>query len=211
MRLDLFGDVVERLRTIDPRTQLTISNLSNLELLPISEVIINKTTVTNFRKNYRKTFGIGGSLDTLYSAVSNGFKVQGVEQWFPLFYDRLETIFDYLPKAYYFLDTDISYMHEQRWKKINEQFNARLNPTKNKNFKSAFLPCEPNSLYLSPEKFNSFIIEKNAFYLTALPLPLGLNSINAGGALGKKFISERKSENINLFSAFLKIFKTFLE
>ena len=63
------------------------------------------------------------------------------------------------------------------------------------------MPCEPNSLYLSPEKFNSFIIEKNAFYLTALPLPLGLNSINAGGVLGKKFVSERKSENINLFSA----------
>ena len=149
VRLDLFGDVVERLRTIDPRTQLTISNLSNLELLPISEVIINKTTVTNFRKNYRKTFGMGGSLDNLYSAVSNGLKVQGVEQWLPLFYDRLETIFDYLPKACYFLDTDISYIHQERWQKINEQFNARLNPTKNKNFKSAFLTCQPNSLYLS--------------------------------------------------------------
>ncbi len=29
VRLDLFGDVVDRLRTIDPRTQLTISNLNN--------------------------------------------------------------------------------------------------------------------------------------------------------------------------------------
>ena len=124
VRLDLFGDVVDRLRTIDPRTQLTISNLSNLELLPISEVIINETTVTNFRKNYRKLFGIGGSLDTLYSAVSNGLKVQGVEQWLPLFYNGLETIFDYLPKAIYFMDTEISYIHEQRWEKINEQYNA---------------------------------------------------------------------------------------
>ena len=99
VRLDLFGDVVERLRTIDPRTQLTINTLGNFELLPISEVIINETTVTNFRKNYRKTFGIGGSLGTLYSAVSNGLKVQGVEQWLPLFYNELETIFDYLPQA----------------------------------------------------------------------------------------------------------------
>ena len=201
VRLDLFGDVVDRLRTIDPRTQLTISNLSNLELLPISEVIINETTVTNFRKNYRKLFGIGGSLDTLYSAVSNGLKVQGVEQWLPLFYNGLETIFDYLPKAIYFMDTEISYIHEQRWEKINEQYNARLNPIKNKNVKSAFVPCEPNSLYLSPENFKTCIITKNVFYLSAWPLPVGLNSINAGGGLGKKFISERKSENINLFSA----------
>ena len=76
-----------------------------------SKVIINETTVTNFRKNYRKTFGIGGSLDTLYSAVSNGLKVQGVEQWLPLFYNGLETIFDYLPKAIYFMDIEISYPH----------------------------------------------------------------------------------------------------
>ena len=106
-----------------------------------------------------------------------------------------------LPKAIYFMDTEISYIHEQRWEKINEQYNARLYPIKNKNVKSAFAPCEPNSLYLSPENFKTCIITKNVFYLSALPLPVGLNSINAGGGLGKKFISERKSENINLFSA----------
>ena len=92
-------------------------------------------------------------------------------------------------------------MHAQRWGKINEQYNARLKSPKTKNIKSAFTPCEPNSLYLSPDIFNSFMATKNVFYLSVLPLPVGLNSIDVGGSLGKQFISERKSENLNLFTA----------
>ena len=209
VRLDLFGDVVDRLRTIDPRTQLTKSDLGSFELLPISEVIINKTTVTNFRKNYRKLFGIGGSSDTLYSAVSNGVKVQGVEQWLPLFYDKLQTIFDYLPEATYFLDAEISYTHEERWAKINEQYKARLYSINSKTAKNVFESCEPNALYLSPDSFNFLLDTKNVYYLNPLPLTLGLNSIEVGGVLGQKFILERKSENLNLFRALNLYIKKF--
>ena len=53
VRLDLFGDVVDQLRRFDPRTQLTIKNLSQFDLLPISEVIMNQEAITEFRKNYR--------------------------------------------------------------------------------------------------------------------------------------------------------------
>ena len=35
--------------------------------------------------------------DLLYEAVSEGRRYPGMEHWLPLFHDRLETLFDYLP------------------------------------------------------------------------------------------------------------------
>ena len=37
--------------------------------------------------------------DPLYESVSAGRKTQGMEHWLPLFYDRLDTLFDYLPRC----------------------------------------------------------------------------------------------------------------
>src|SRR4029078_8888587 len=35
--------------------------------------------------------------DALYTAVSEGRRFAGMEHWLPFFYERLETLFDYLP------------------------------------------------------------------------------------------------------------------
>ena len=35
--------------------------------------------------------------DLLYEAVSEGRRYPGMEHWLPLFHDKLETLFDYLP------------------------------------------------------------------------------------------------------------------
>ena len=37
--------------------------------------------------------------DPLYESVSAGRKTQGMEHWLPLFYDHLDTLFDYLPRC----------------------------------------------------------------------------------------------------------------
>ena len=37
--------------------------------------------------------------DPLYEAVSEGRRFAGMEHWLPFFYERLETLFDYLPEA----------------------------------------------------------------------------------------------------------------
>jgi transcription-repair coupling factor (superfamily II helicase) len=37
--------------------------------------------------------------DPLYEAVSAGRRYAGMEHWLPLMHERMETMFDYLPKA----------------------------------------------------------------------------------------------------------------
>ncbi len=97
VRLDLFGDVLDGARRFDPATQRTTQKLDVVELAPVSEVILDESSILRFRQNYRIEFGAAGTDDPLYEAVSAGRKHAGVEHWLPFFHDRLETLFDYLP------------------------------------------------------------------------------------------------------------------
>ena len=54
--------------------------------------------ISRFRAGYVAAFGAAGD-DPLYESVSAGRKAQGMEHWLPLFYDQLDTLFDYLPRC----------------------------------------------------------------------------------------------------------------
>ena len=201
VRLDFFGDTIDKLRTFDVISQLSINNLEKIQLLPISEIVINEETVKNFRGNFRKKFGVFGNQNELYASISEKRRVQGIEQWLPLFYDNLESIFDYLPDANYFLDQDIKNDLLTRWDNINSQFNARTSSI-NKRSKQVNLSwCDPKTLYISPDIFDELLDTKNVFQISLLPLPPNLKNIDAMGKLGKKFFVERQREDVYLFEA----------
>ncbi len=125
VRLDLFGDVLDGARRFDPVTQRTTEKLSQIDLAPVSEVIMDEAAITRFRQNYRIEFGAAGTDDPLYEAVSAGRKHQGVEHWLPFFHERLETLFDYLPDATISLDDQITPQRLARWDSIEDQYETR--------------------------------------------------------------------------------------
>ena len=95
VRLDLFGDTLESIRAFDPETQRSTKQLKSVDLLPVSEVLIDADAIARFRKGYVAAFGAVTD-DPLYEAVSEGGRRAGMEHFLPLFYDRLETLFDYV-------------------------------------------------------------------------------------------------------------------
>ena len=100
LRIDLFDDEVERIRTFDAVSQRTIGELKEYHFQVAGEVILDTNTVRTFRANYRELFGADGMHDEMYEAVSEGRKYIGMENWLPLFYeDALPSLFDYLPNA----------------------------------------------------------------------------------------------------------------
>ena len=125
VRLDLFGDVLDGARRFDPATQRTTEKLDQIELAPVSEVILDEAAITRFRQNYRIEFGAAGTDDPLYEAVSAGRKHQGAEHWLPFFHDKLETLFDYLPDASITLDDQITPTRLSRWDGIVDQYETR--------------------------------------------------------------------------------------
>jgi len=59
--------------------------------------VLDAAAIERFRTGYRELFGAVTGDDPLYEAVSAGRLYAGMEHWLPLFYARLETLFDYLP------------------------------------------------------------------------------------------------------------------
>ena len=102
VRIDLFDTEIETMKYFDTDTQMTISNsnLKNLYIVPIDNIILEKKNIINFRKNFRSNFEGNPNDSAIYRNVSNHTMTQGFNNYFPLLYDSTSTLFDY------FLDID---------------------------------------------------------------------------------------------------------
>ena len=70
-----------------------------LDLVPVAEFQLMTDTIRKFRTGYVAAFGAADPEDMLYEAVSEGRRYPGMEHWLPLFHDKLDTLFDYVPGA----------------------------------------------------------------------------------------------------------------
>ena len=202
VRLDLFGDVLDGARRFDPATQRTTEKLDLIELAPVSEVILDDAAITRFRQNYRIEFGAAGTDDPLYEAVSAGRKHSGVEHWLGFFHQRLETLFDYLPKATVTLDDQTTPQRVARWTSIADQYETRKIALSQKGrVDSVYKPAPPQTLYLDDDGWDAAVDGRRVLQFSPLKQATGLGVTDAGGKIGRDFAPERQQEKINLFAA----------
>ncbi|MBQ2263303.1 MAG: transcription-repair coupling factor [Loktanella sp.] len=202
VRLDLFGDVLDAARRFDPATQRTVEKLTEVELAPVSEVILDEAAITRFRQNYRIEFGAAGSDDPLYEAVSAGRKHAGVEHWLGFFQDNLETLFDYLPKATITLDDQIGPQRLARWDSIADQYGTRMHAlTQKGRMDSVYKPAPPQLLYLDDAAWTKAVADHRVMQFSPHKQSTGPGVIDAGGRMGRSFAPERQQENLSLFGA----------
>ena len=97
VRIDLFDDEIDTLRTFDPDTQRTIGRIESLRLLPAKEFPFDEDAVAAFRTNWHNTFNVDVRRCSIYQDVSSYISPNGVEYYLPFFFERLGTLFDYLP------------------------------------------------------------------------------------------------------------------
>ena len=201
VRLDLFGDVLDGLRRFDPGSQRTTETLERIELAPVSEVILDEAAIRRFRQNYRIAFGAGVADDPLYEAVSAGRKPAGAEHWLPLFHERLETLFDYVPGASVTLDDQAGAARAARWEAVEDQYEARRHATSQKaRGEAVYHPIPPDALYLDEAAWQAVLTDRRVLQFAALPQATGPGVTDAGGRIGRSFAPERQQENTNLFS-----------
>ncbi|WP_170338897.1 transcription-repair coupling factor [Ruegeria arenilitoris] len=212
VRLDLFGDVLDGARRFDPATQRTTEKLDLVELAPVSEVILDEAAITRFRQNYRIEFGAAGTDDPLYEAVSAGRKHQGMEHWLPLFHEKLETLFDYLPDATITLDDQVTPARLARWDSIADQYETRRLALENRSrMDSVYKPTPPGLLYLDDDAWTQAVAQRRVLQFSPLPQASGPGVIDAGGRIGRNFAPERQQESISLFGALASHIKNKLE
>jgi transcription-repair coupling factor (superfamily II helicase) len=125
VRVDLFGEDVESIRSFDPVSQLTQSKLNGFTLQPVTEFFLNEESINRFRAGYREAFGAARADDPLYEAVSEGRRYNGMDHWLPLFHEKLETLFDYAPNAAVTMDYHAAESHDERLTQIKDFYDAR--------------------------------------------------------------------------------------
>src|SRR5271165_1896492 len=156
VRLDLFGDTLESIRAFDRESQRSTRQLKSVDLRPVSETLLDAGAIHRFRQGYLAAFGAPGD-DPLYATVSEGGRRAGMEHWLPLFYDHLETLFDYLPpSALIALDNQVRDARDERWAMIADAHDARDQAER----KSHYRALPPEALYLGPEEWDMRLGER---------------------------------------------------
>ena len=102
-RIEFFDDEIESIRSFDVETQRSIEKLSTIELLPAREFPLDEAGIKAFRQQFRQRFEVDPTTCPVYEDVSQGISAPGIEYYLPLFFERLCSLFDYLPEQSQFL------------------------------------------------------------------------------------------------------------
>ena len=153
IRLDFFGDTLESIRAFDPETQLSVGQLRALDLAPVSEARLTTESIRRFRQAYAAEFGAPRRGDALYEAVSEGRRAIGLEHWLPLFYERMDTLFDYVGDAPFVLDARAEDAAQARFAQIADYYAARRSALQEDPANSDYRPLPPDRLYLTADEF----------------------------------------------------------
>jgi transcription-repair coupling factor (superfamily II helicase) len=199
VRLDFFGDALETIRSFDAQTQISEEQLRGLDLVPVAEFQLVTETIRRFRTGYVAQFGATTPDDLLYEAVSEGRRYPGIEHWLPLFHDKLETIFDYLP------DTPLALEHlaedaaHERFTQIADYYDARRDALK-QGATPPYKPLPPERLYLGEAEWKERLDTSALARLTPFAVP-ETDVLDVGARSGRNFAAERAEPGANVFEA----------
>ena len=122
-RIDLFDAQVETIRTFDPETQRTLERIDAIHLLPAREFPLTEDAITQFRQAFRQRFEGDPNRRPIYRDISRGLAPAGIEYYLPLFFDRTDTLFDYLPPTSLVIAQDGSIDAAQHfWTQAGERY-----------------------------------------------------------------------------------------
>lgn len=197
VRIDLFGDQIDSLRAFDPQAQKSLRQLRDIRLSPASEILLGEDHIARFRSAYREYFGVDHE-DPLYEAISAGQRWQGAEQFLPLFYGKLDSIFDYLPP-----ETVVAMDHlaldaaQSRYEMAEDHYSSRKQAAEAS--KKSYKALPPEQLYLNESQLEEAALAFDCHYYSPFQAEGSQTGprIDLGGKLGVNFAAQRAAgENI---------------
>jgi transcription-repair coupling factor (superfamily II helicase) len=202
VRFDFFGDTLETIRSFDPESQRTTDQLRGLDLVPVAEFQLTTETIKRFRLGYVEAFGAPTPDDLLYHAVSEGRRHPGMEHWLPLFHERLDTLFDYVPGSPVVVEPLAEDAARERLTQIRDYHDARQQVLTQRGSGPPYQPLPPDRLYLAETEWRERLDATALARLTPFAVPEGQGPvIDIGTKQGRNFAAERAEPGRNVFEA----------
>jgi len=153
-RIEFFDDEIESIRSFDIDSQRSIEKIEKIDLLPAREFPLDEEGIKTFRQNFRQQFEVDPTNCPVYQDVSQGLSSPGIEYYLPLFFDRLDTLFDYLPTKCQFLIEQSAYDGSDHfWEQVEQRYESRR-------YNTAYPLLAPQQLFLESgdiqERLNNF-------------------------------------------------------
>jgi hypothetical protein len=133
-----------------------------------------------------------------------------MEHWLPLFYDRLETVFDHAGGMPVVFDHLVHEALTERHTMVVDHYEARLRQAEGKEAGSdavPYKPVKPETLYLTPQAVEDAVQASGLrIDLTPFGAPEVSNRtiVHADAHKGRNFAEERAATDVNLFEAAVK-------
>lgn len=126
VRVELFDDEVESLRYFDPETQRSLDRVEAIEILPATEYPLTKEGRATFSDRWFDVFGIETAESPILMDLERGIPTGGIEYYLPLFFERLGTLFDYLPNETLVIHHQaLEQQVETYWQDIQQRYESR--------------------------------------------------------------------------------------
>lgn len=208
VRIDLWGDEVDTIKSFDPVSQRTEKNIEAIKLVPMGEIFLDEKSISCFRRKYVTEFGPARGNDPLYEAVIEGRKHAGMEHWLPFFHESLETLFDYLNAPIITIDNLSTEALETRLSAISDYYLSRKtafsDPPSKKDTITPYKPIPPEQLFMSAVEWKTYSNELNFHQFNPFEAPPAGNIRVYKGTQGRNFAPERNDKKINIYDALRK-------
>jgi transcription-repair coupling factor (superfamily II helicase) len=124
-----------------------------------------------------------------------------MEHWLPLYYERLETLFDYLPDAGVSFDHQAEEVRLHRIDQIAEFYAARRTAGPVSGAAPVYRALRPDGLYLDEREWQSALAARPVVQISPFAADGAGDQVDAGARPARNFAAERADPNIVLFEA----------
>ena len=179
IRIDLDDDLIESIRLFDKDSQISINKIDKYQCRSSKGFELDQNSISVFKKNWRSLFSQDGDF---FDQVSLGNFPEGIESYFPLFYEQKPVFKDFFNNYHKFIYGDVINGADKYWSLINRRYEDFISDINRP-------PLKPNILYNSPNDFLSSEIEV---------IKADQNEIYSEEEVKDSFIAQSKRTNTDL-------------
>jgi transcription-repair coupling factor (superfamily II helicase) len=172
LRIDLFDDEIDTIRAFDPESQRSSGSIEHVRILPAREYPLNPDGIREFRRRFRARFEGDPNRSPLYRQVSDALAPAGIEYYLPLFFEQLETLFDYLPSPALLVDTaDFAARAQTVWQETAERYEQRRHDIERPVLAPHEIILQPDELRTATFRFPVIEVSATKVDVTAQSVP----------------------------------------